>query len=341
MTISKDKIKNILVIRRNNIGDMICTIPLLRTLRKELPDAHIAVLAEETNAGILEKASFIDAIIIYKKGHGLYGNKYLGYYKLLKKIKNDFDLAIGVKIGFSSLLAFITLISGAKIRVGCTPDRWHPLQLCYNFPIKKCSRWKSLNQVDAVLELLKAVGINNHLKDISIEVVPESEEGVKKFFRDSKINLNDNIAVLNISNNRPENKWPLERFKELSEKLYLEYRALSIITSTISDIDKSIKLTEQITGRAFYYKTSKVMDFAALVSKANLLICGEGGAMHIGAGVHTSTISLWANTRPEIWAPYGEKQYVIKKGAHVDSISVNTILEIIRENKLLSKKEFK
>lgn len=317
---------------------MICTIPMFRTLRKEFPVAHITVLAEETNAGIIEGASFIDDIIVYKKGYGLYRNKYLGCYKFLQKNKKNFDLAIGVKVGFSSLLAFITLISGAKIRVGCTPDGWHPLQLCYNLPIKNYGRWKSLNQVDAVLELLRAMGINNHIKDISIEVSPESKERVKEFFDENKIGVDDNIVVLNISNNRSENKWSLKKFKELAEMLYLEYRASNLITSTSLDSEKSISLSRQITNNAFYFKTPTVMDFAALVSMSNLLICGEGGAMHIGAGVHTPTISLWGKSRPETWTPQGEKQYMVKRGEHVDSIQANDILEIIRKNKLLPNK---
>ena len=67
MKLRKDSIKNILIIRRNNIGDMICAIPMFRTLRKAFSDARITVLAEESNAGIIERASFIDETIVFKK----------------------------------------------------------------------------------------------------------------------------------------------------------------------------------------------------------------------------------------------------------------------------------
>ncbi len=338
MNIQKDKIKNILIIRRNNIGDMICAIPMFRTLRKEFPNAHITVLAEESNAGIIEGASFTDDIIIYKKGPGLYGNKYLGYYKLFRQNKRRFDLAISAKAGFSSLLAFITVISGAKIRMGCVPDRWHPLQFCYNFPVKGCRRWKSFHQVDGLLEFIKTIGIDISIRDMSIEVTPDSVERVRNFFNKNKIPLDTNIVVFNISNNKPENRWPPHKFKELGDMFYQKYGATSIITSTPSDIDKAITLSKQIVGKAFYFNTPKVMDFAALVAESDLLICGEGGAMHIGSGVRTSTISLWGKLRPVKWAPYGEKQFVVKKGKHVDSISADDISEVIKKNRLLNGK---
>ncbi|MBM3273219.1 glycosyltransferase family 9 protein, partial [Candidatus Kaiserbacteria bacterium] len=45
--------RRILVIRRDNIGDLICTTPLLAALRKQWPHAWIGVLANSYNAPIL------------------------------------------------------------------------------------------------------------------------------------------------------------------------------------------------------------------------------------------------------------------------------------------------
>lgn len=334
MNIQKDKIKNMLLVRRNNIGDMICAIPMFRTLRKEFPDAHMTVLAEESNAEIIQGASFIDDVIIYKKRPGIYANKYLGYYKLLKQNNKYYDLIITAKVGFSSLLAFISLVSGAEIRMGCIPDTWHPLQFCYNFPVKNCKQWKSLRQVEGLLALIKTIGIEHTVKDIKIEIAPSSKDKASDFFQKNGIQRDKNIVVSNISNNKPENTWPLERFKETANVLSKQYKTTYIITSSPSDKDKALRLSKEINN-ALYFETHKVMDFAALVSESALLICGEGGAMHIGAGVDTPTISLWGKYRPVKWIPYGEKQFVLKKGKHVNTISASDVLEIIKENGLL------
>lgn len=329
----KDDIKNILIIRRNNIGDMICAIPALKTIRREFPQVHITVLADNTNAGIIEGASFIDKIIVYKKGRGIYKNKYLGYWKLFKQNKTKFDLAIALKIGFSSTLALITLLSGARVRMGCTPEKWHPLQPCYNLPVKVNKNWKSIHVIDAFLEFIKTIGIANPVKDMSIEISPESREKVKDFFKKNNIMSDGKMVVFNISNNKPENRWSIERFKETANVLSRQYKTTYIITSAPSDNDKALRLSKDIN--AHYFETPKVMDFGALAAEADLLICGEGGAMHIGSGVHTPTISLWGKFRPVKWTPYGEKQFVVKKGEHVNTITVDDILEVIRENKLL------
>jgi len=345
----KDSIRNILIIRRNNIGDMVCAIPIFKTIRREFPQAHIAVLADSTNAGIIKGASFVDKVIVYKKGRGIYKNKYLACWRLFRQNRTKFDLAIALKIGFSSTLSLITLVSRARLRTGCMPEKWNPLQLCYNLPVSGWREWKSIHHIDALLEFIKAVGIESSVKDISIEITSDSKNKVKNFLEEKNIHTDGNIIILNISNNKPENTWSTERFKETAEILSKQYRTTYIITSTPSDKDEALRLLKEIDPappllafarkqrgcRAFYFETPEVMDFAALVAEAALLICGEGGAMHIGAGVHTPTISLWGSRRPVKWMPYGEKQFVVKRGEHVNSIPASDILDVVTRNGLL------
>lgn len=334
ITAFKNNIKNILLIRRNNIGDMICTIPVFKTIRKEFPQAHITVLADNTNAGIIEGASFIDDVLVYKKGSGIFKNKYLGYWRLFQKNKRRFDLAIGIKRGFSSTLALITLLSRARIRAGCIPEKWHPLQFCYNLSVRECKKWNSINHIDALISFIKTIGIENTVKDISIEIPPDSRNKVRDLLKET---IGEGVVVFNISNNKPENKWPLYKFKELGDMICQEYGVTITVTSTPSDMGEAMSLSGQIKGRVFYFHTPRVMDFAALVSESKLLICGEGGAMHIGASVNTPTISLWGSLRPRKWSPYGEGQFMIIKGEHVNSISVDDVLAIISENNLLKR----
>jgi ADP-heptose:LPS heptosyltransferase len=335
MTIDKTTVKNILIIRKNNIGDMVCAIPILKSIRREFPQAHITVLADRTNAGIVNGASYIDKLLVYRKGQGIYKNKYLCHRQLFRQNKTEYDIAIALKIGFSSALSLITLISGAKIRIGCIPERWHPLQFCYNFPIKGYKRWKSMPQIDAFFSFIHTAGIKTTIKDISIEIDSGARERAEGFLQKNILNTERRTVVFNISNNNPENTWPIERFRETVEMVSELYKATYIITATPPDQDKALNLLKHVDADIFFFETPKVMDFAALAAKADLLICGEGGAMHIGAGVNTPTISLWGKFRPVKWIPYGEKQFVIKKGEHVSSISADDVLEIIEKNNLL------
>jgi ADP-heptose:LPS heptosyltransferase len=58
--------------------------------------------------------------------------------------------------------------------------------------------------------------------------------------------------------------------------------------------------------------------------------------MHIGASVNTPTISLWGGTASVAnWMHREKNQFMIKKDMHVNTISAEDILDVIRNNELL------
>src|SRR5260221_14123407 len=57
----------ILVIRRDNIGDLILTTPLIHALRRRFPKAWIGALVNSYNARVLEGNADLDEVFIYTK----------------------------------------------------------------------------------------------------------------------------------------------------------------------------------------------------------------------------------------------------------------------------------
>ena len=144
------------------------------------------------------------------------------------------------------------------------------------------------------------------------------------------------MIVYNISNNRQDNMWPSERFRETAELLSKHYSAAHIITAVPSDREKAEALANEMENAFYFPEKSKFMDFAALVEESDLLICGEGGSMHIGASVHTPVISLWGYTASVgNWMHKTEKQFMLKKGDHVTTITPSDVLDVVIENDLL------
>src|SRR3954463_15647548 len=71
----------ILVIRRDNIGDLVCTTPLLSALRARYPRAWIAALVNRYAAPVLERNADLDAVFSYRKAkHRARGEWVAGLY---------------------------------------------------------------------------------------------------------------------------------------------------------------------------------------------------------------------------------------------------------------------
>jgi len=106
MIATKAEYLRILVIRRDNIGDLVCTTPLFAALRARYPHAQIAALVNSYNAAVLEGNPDIDAVHVYTKlKHRLPGESrlriVLGRLRMLARLRSEpFDFVVLAKAGF-------------------------------------------------------------------------------------------------------------------------------------------------------------------------------------------------------------------------------------------------
>lgn len=137
----------------------------------------------------------------------------------------------------------------------------------------------------------------------------------------------ERFVVFNISNNRIKSKWNIDNFIHLGKKLADLYKYKIIVTSIKDDEENSIKICKKLGNHAFYYETKSILDFASITSKADFLIAGDGGAIHVGAAVKTKVIALFGETNETIFGPYGEGHIILKSpNGDVNSIPVDEVL---------------
>src|SRR3990172_10138246 len=91
---------SILVIRRDNIGDLVCTTPLIHALREHFPKARVCVLVNSYNRPVVENNPDIDTVYAYMKAkHREPGQSALVVYwkrlQLMRELRRQrFDYAI-------------------------------------------------------------------------------------------------------------------------------------------------------------------------------------------------------------------------------------------------------
>ncbi|KAF0182397.1 MAG: glycosyl transferase family protein [Nitrospirae bacterium] len=332
----KARVKSILIIRMNRIGDMIYTLPVIRTLKKEFPFAKITVLAEPANAEVASTEAAVDEVLVYRKGRGLFHNRYSRIALLLGARR--FDLAVSVKGGFSSFFALIAAISGARYRIGYRSSSGHILDKLYNLPADPID-FSRTHQLDACLHLLSPLGIGEHIRDISLRIPNTFLEKASAFFCKKGIEHRDNVIIMNISSNRAASAWSPERFVALGRALSEESGCFSIVCSSPDEAQQARDVSGRIGENSYYYQTESPLAFAAAASLCSVLVSGDGGASHLAAAVGTPVVALFGKTSPGIWRPHGEMNIVLQaEQGGVEAIPVKNVLAAILSAGLLIKK---
>ena len=328
----KSGYSKILFIRRDNIGDLICTTPSIYAVREKYPDAKIGILVNTYNADAVSNNPDIDEVYIYEKAkHAPDKSKFsvwLNNLRVLQKIRKErYDVAIGCG-AYSPRLARYTLFTGAKTRIGYIKMGMKKSGF-YNKPLYEPE--KALHEVEKTFKLLSPIGING--KPSGLRVFPEPNEvnKVRNFLSSLSLQNEKPVIAFHISSRRPENRWPVERFAELANLISANYSANIILLWSPGskknvyhpgDDENAEILKNSIKPEPAAYKTTSVGGLIAALSVSGLVVCCDGGAMHIAAALEKPIVTIWGSTNPDNWAPWKARHILLKKDRDASSVSV-------------------
>jgi ADP-heptose:LPS heptosyltransferase len=328
-----ENLQRILVIRQHNqLGDMLCVVPMLRALHAAYPGVRIHLMTSPVNDDVMRHNRYLTDTILFDKREFLQGKilrlgKLMQYSARLRR--EDFQMALvpsTVSTSFTSdLMAFL---SGAPIRVGAASldGRPNPSAFFFNVPVpldwrKHPDRHQTLRNLD----LLAGSPITT--SDLSLEItLNQDEEKAGKAFVD-KAKTGKALAVgYHPGAGKPPNRWPAVRFAKLVELISRRLNTLALVTCGPMDEEEVKDLQRSAETPVEIIKNQPIRHVASLLKHMDLYITNDTGLMHVAAGVGVPVLSLFGPTNPEQWAPIGPRnRYIRGEGGDIRNISVEQV----------------
>ncbi|MCL6621940.1 MAG: hypothetical protein K6T55_07525 [Syntrophobacterales bacterium] len=75
--LSRNSLEKIIIIRLDEIGDLILTSPFIRELRRNLPNSYITLVVKPETYNLLEKCPYIDELLLMDVGGSRYIRPFL------------------------------------------------------------------------------------------------------------------------------------------------------------------------------------------------------------------------------------------------------------------------
>ncbi len=303
------------------LGDVVLTTPLIRTLKKNYPEAEIAFVGRPFIRDLFKNWDI--NIIPFSKG-------FKESFSILKEIKG-YDVAI---VPHRSLrTALIMMFSRISIRVGF--DR---SEFPYAFTHRVKHRWE-LHEVDRNLELLKPLRIEEVIRETYLPISEDEKKNVLK-----KFGLREKgYIVLNPFSNFPLKEWYLEGWTELIRDLK---SVKVVVTGLKSDIPKAEKLAERSDFVNLVGKTS-LRELMGVLSGAKLVVSNDSSPVHIANAFGVPAVTIYTATssrygfypligkyinNPASCSPCSPNPKRCRIGTHecLRSLRVETVLEVIQ-----------
>ena len=302
--------RHILVIRLDLIGDLVLSMTTVRALKHSYPDTAIDLLALPASAKVVMGDPDLNEIITYdpniwRRPKALIQIKnWRNTYNLLSHLRaRDYDIAVSV---FGRWAGILAVLSGAKRRVGFGHESY-PGLMTDNV---RGYHWRSgdhEHEVDYCLKLARAAGAITSTADRTphLYVDPVAHQQLEQLLeREGIVPEKPFIACHISSNNGQSKRWPIPYWAILIDKLIRGLNAQVVLTGASDDKLLIENVTHQMQEQAVNLagKTS-LPQLVALLKRANLVISGDSGPMHIAAAVGTPVIAIHGPTDPALSGP--------------------------------------
>lgn len=303
---------NILFIRLNRIGDALVTTPLLYEIKKKL-NCKITVLASRYNYFIFDNLQLSDEVIIYNK-------KASSFIKYINE--NKFDVIVDLHDDVSTTVSYLVAFSKCKHKIGFKKGT----DKLYTDLVSKLDPTK-YHVIERVMEFTKPfkISYNPAIVNIIYSPKPESKKIVNSYI-EKHFPINDFLIGINISAGSNSRFWGIKYFKEI----------ISVINSyginvVVLCIERDLKHAWEIAGRdiPIFYRNS-FDEFAAMISKINLLFTPDTSIVHIASTFNIPVFGLYVkyNTDDMVWYPFKSDYEVI---VTTEPTLANIKTEIVKE----------
>ena len=267
-----------LILRFSSIGDIVLTTPVVRCLKKQMPEAEIHYFTKSKFEFILSDNPYIDKVWLLEKSNA---GELLA---LLKKEKFDYiiDLHRNIRTLRIKWTLGVPAFSFEKLNV----QKWLMTQFKVNY-------LPAVHIVDRCLDTIKTFNIQNDGEGLDY-FIPYKDQVELDWLPETH---RKSYVAYAIGGQHFTKKMPAPRMIELCRKINHPV----ILLGGPEDFEAGEAIRRAL-GDGLAFNACGKYNFnqsASLIQKALIVFSHDTGLMHVAAAFRKKVYSIWGNTIPE------------------------------------------
>jgi heptosyltransferase III len=318
----------ILVVRRDNIGDLVLTTPVFAALKAHFPGCRVEALANTYNAPILESHPDLDAIHAYRKDKHLdpdesrLANWKARFAQYVRLRRARFDTVIVAAPGWRPRdVQLARGLSPGRV-VAFVPPGERPAGVEVAVPYDGSG---GRHHVEDVFRILAPLGIAGSPPSprLGFPVPPRDAGRVP-------------VIAFQVSARKPSQRWPEERFVGALRAILADHGARGRLFWSPGaegdprhpgDDEKVARLMAAAANAPLKaVRTTTLPDLARGLAACDAFVGADGGAMHIAAALGKPVVALFGDSDPVLWRPWGVPHRVLQPASrNVADVSADEV----------------
>lgn len=301
----------ILVMELWGIGDVVMMSVVLKPLRVAFPNSEIVVLCQDHGREILKENRELDSFVTFKFPWTAFRGKYcfwrwdwqaLG--RLIRGLRaRRFDLCLDAR--GEARNSFLAWLIGASRRVG----------YCFKgggifLTDVVATGQPARHRVEDWRGLLAYLGVSaGEAPRPVLQTTAEEEQTARAWLLSRGIGGTELLVGIHPGARIPTRRWSADRFLSVARSLRQEYGVKILVF-----VEPDGYGDEMAREGGFLPVKLPLREMMAVLKYTRLLVCNDGGAMHLASGLGVATVAVFGPTDPVRFAPWGPgHEIVIRK----------------------------
>lgn len=285
----------ILIIRTSALGDIVHCLPVIRALRRGLPDAGLAWVVEAPFAPVLEGHPELDRIIPVRlrewRRRPLDGDT-RSELSALRQALRDFAPDVALDLMGNHKAAVLAALSGAPRRLGAQRrDRREPSSAVW---LNEAVAVEGAHAVDRALSLAARLGASTG----------EVDFGGSSILPGGIAPPDGEYALIHPGAGWENKRYPAELWGDVAHGLREHLGLSTIVSPGPGEEPLAAAVAAQSRGAARPVEPAGLTDLAALLRGARIVLGGDTGPLHLAHALGAAVLCLMGPTDPARNGPY-------------------------------------
>ena len=315
------KLKRILIMRWDAIGDMTVSLPFFRKVRDLFPEAEVGIIVSKRNIQLLKYEEGFHTIL-YDSDPSIYLKS------IFEARRFRPDAVVDTRMHYDSATSFIYgVVSGAEWRLSAS-NRDGRLPFSVRVPMPPGRH----HYADLTRILLEGLGKNIDESELDREIRLSSEEigFVNAFWREAGLELRGKAIGINISTRDPRHLWGELKVRELCSRLNSSGH-VPILMSTPLEHMNALQIASFSPGTLVAPVSPTILHAAALLKSFRIFVTPDTGIVHVAASQGVPVVGLYCPNESHLplWYPWKVPNEIISAPRSVAEIETEDVQEAI------------
>lgn len=298
--------RRLLAVRLDNVGDMVMLSPALRAVRQAMPGVHLTLLASAAGSQVAPLLPWVDDVLVHRASWQSLGDPSAftadTELELTQRLRaGSFDGALIFTSFRQSPYppAYACLLAGISLRAGQSPEFGGALLTDWVQPLPV-----ETHQAERNLWLVESLGFPAADRRLALQLPPEVDQAASRLLREAGVSPADPFIAVAPGASCQARTYDYRRFAEVSRRLADAAAGPVVVLGTEKEQAAVGELFEAAPGVHSMMGRTSVPEFAAVIARAQGVVCSHSAAMHFAEAFDRPVVALFSGTDLEQqWAP--------------------------------------